>query len=81
MAARGRKRGRIDLILGCMFAGKTTELLRRCNKHKIAGKKVLRVKFLADKRYKGVFEMCTHNGLAHEAYPVRALVELGELWQ
>lgn len=48
--------------MGCMFAGKTTELLRRTNKHSITGKRVLRVKFSADKRYGGTFKISTHNG-------------------
>ena len=45
------QRGRIELIMGCMFAGKSTELLRRIRKHEITGKKVFNVKFLADQRY------------------------------
>ena len=45
------QRGRIELILGCMFAGKSTELLRRVRKHEITGKNVLNVKFSADQRY------------------------------
>ena len=57
-----QQRGRIELIIGCMFAGKTTELLRRCNKHKITGKRVLRVKFSADLRYGGDFAITTHCG-------------------
>jgi thymidine kinase len=45
------QRGSIELILGTMFAGKSTELLRRINMHEIAGKKVMRMKFSADNRY------------------------------
>ena len=59
---RPMQRGRIELIMGCMFAGKTTELLRRCRKHEITGKKVLKVKFSADKRYGGEFNISTHGG-------------------
>jgi len=45
------QRGRIELIIGCMFAGKSTEMLRRVRKHEITGKSVLTVKFSADQRY------------------------------
>lgn len=45
------QRGSIELIMGTMFAGKSTELLRRLTLNEIAGKKILRVKFSADTRY------------------------------
>ena len=44
-------RGRIELIIGPMFAGKSTELLRRIKRHEIAGSKCLRIKFSGDTRY------------------------------
>ena len=75
-----RQRGRIELIMGCMFAGKTTELLRRCNKHQITGKKVLRVKFSADKRYGADFKISTHSGIQKQAKPIEKLASLGDEW-
>ena len=44
-------KGRIELIIGPMFAGKSTELLRRMKRHEIAGSKCLRIKFSDDIRY------------------------------
>ena len=44
-------RGRIELIMGPMFAGKSTELMRRVRRHKISGKKCLLIKYIADDRY------------------------------
>jgi hypothetical protein len=44
-------KGRIELIIGPMFAGKSTELLRRMKRHEIAGSKCLRIKFSDDTRY------------------------------
>ena len=75
------QRGRIELIMGCMFAGKTTELLRRCNKHKITGKRVLRVKFSADKRYDNEFKISTHTGQQIQATPINVLSQLGDEWK
>ena len=45
------QRGRIELIMGPMFAGKSTELLRRVQRLEISGKKCLSVKFSFDTRY------------------------------
>jgi hypothetical protein len=45
------KKGSIEMIIGPMFAGKSTELLRRVRRLEIAGKKCLHVKYAADTRY------------------------------
>ena len=44
-------RGTLELIIGPMFAGKSTELLRRVKRHAISGKNCLYVKYAADTRY------------------------------
>jgi len=44
-------RGKIEMIMGPMFAGKSTELLRRMNRHKCSGKACLYVKYAEDNRY------------------------------
>ena len=54
------RRGRIELIIGPMFAGKSTELLRRVKRHEIAGSKCLRIKFADDTRY-SVDSISTHD--------------------
>ena len=33
--------GRVDIVLGCMFSGKSTELLRRTNTYKAIGKNII----------------------------------------
>ena len=66
--------------MGCMFAGKTTELLRRCNKHNITGKQVLLVKFSADLRFGLDFKIKTHSGIMMPATPISTLSELGDDW-
>ena len=43
--------GYLTLILGCMFAQKTTELLRRVRRYRSIGYKVLVVNFAHDTRY------------------------------
>ena len=44
--------GRIEIIMGPMFSGKSTELLRRLKRHEIAKKNVILVKHYSDNRYK-----------------------------
>lgn len=43
--------GRIEVIHGCMYAGKTTELFNRLKKHHMAGKKIALIKSKMDNRY------------------------------
>ena len=53
-------RGRIEIIMGPMFAGKSTELLRRMKRHEIAGSRCLRIKYAGDTRY-SVDSIATHD--------------------
>jgi len=43
--------GRIEVITGCMFSGKTDELIRRLERSEIAGQKVEVFKPVIDDRY------------------------------
>jgi thymidine kinase len=43
--------GHLSLLFGCMFAQKTTELLRRVRRYKSIGYKVLVVNYIGDTRY------------------------------
>lgn len=52
--------GTIELILGPMFSGKTTELLRRIRRHAAARKTCLLVKHSSDDRY-GSALVTTHD--------------------
>ncbi len=47
----GQRSGWIEVITGCMFSGKTEELLRRIKRSRIAGQKVAMFKPGADTRY------------------------------
>jgi len=48
---RANRTGWIEVICGCMFSGKTEELIRRLNRALIAGQKVEIFKPAIDKRY------------------------------
>jgi len=45
------KLGNIQLILGCMFSGKTSELIRRIKRYNSIQKKILFVNYIEDTRY------------------------------
>jgi thymidine kinase len=43
--------GRLELVIGNMFSGKSSELIRRINREKSIQKKILVVNFIGDNRY------------------------------
>lgn len=54
--------GHIELILGPMFAGKTTELHQRVKRYHHACHRCIVVKFAGDSRYTTDASTCTHDG-------------------
>lgn len=69
------KIGRIEVITGCMFSGKSEELIRRLKRAKIAKQKVQVFKPSIDTRY-SVVEVVSHAGDKIEAIPVSSTAEL-----
>ncbi len=61
-APAAQQHGFIELIFGPMFAGKTTELLRRVEQQQRRGMKVAVVKSAKDDRY-DLSHIVTHDGL------------------
>jgi len=75
------QRGRIELIIGPMFAGKSTELLRRIKRNLISGKLCLSVKYAKDSRYSGSeSSVVTHDLIYMDAISVMSLSELKDHW-
>jgi thymidine kinase len=69
--------GRVEVICGSMFSGKTEELIRRVRRAVIAKQKVQVFKPDVDVRY-SIQRVTSHNGQAFEAVPVpsaHAIVE------
>ena len=69
------ERGTVTVIFGCMFSGKTTELLRRIRRYPAS--RVLAVKHRIDARY-SANHIISHSGLA---YPALALGCAGDIQQ
>lgn len=74
MTSRTAK-GRIEVITGCMFSGKTDELIRRLRRTQIAGNKVAVYKPLIDTR-SGNGEIVSHNGIRLPAIMINEPTEL-----
>jgi thymidine kinase len=70
--------GRLEVICGPMFAGKSEELIRRLNRAHIAHQKILVVKPVLDTR--GATDSITsHNGATFHARPINSSQELLDL--
>lgn len=67
-------KGRLEVITGPMFAGKTEELLRRAERARIAKKRVLLFKPEIDVRY-SLTEIVTHNGRRFPCYLLPTTVD------
>ena len=68
-------RGRIELICGSMFSGKTEEMIRRLRRAVIARQQVQAFKPSIDSRYH-VEKVTSHNGLHFEAQPVSLAADI-----
>ncbi len=60
-------RGNLETIVGAMFAGKTSELLKRILWAKHQNKKIVVIKPSIDNRYSNQ-KIITHNDLSHDCY-------------
>ena len=60
-------RGNLETIVGAMFAGKTSELLKRILWAKHQNKKIIVIKPSIDDRYSNE-KIITHNDLSHQCY-------------
>ena len=67
-------RGNLETIVGAMFAGKTSELLKRILWAKHQNKKIIVLKPSIDNRYSNE-KIITHNDLSHDCY---AMTEWGK---
>ena len=71
--------GKIQIIIGPMFSGKTSELLRRIRRFHLANKKCLVIKYIKDTRY-NIDDLTTHDRQTCNTRPVFRLGELkGEI--
>tara|TARA_R110001599_G_scaffold155813_2_gene341667 strand:+ start:168 stop:725 length:558 start_codon:yes stop_codon:yes gene_type:complete len=65
---------RVEIILGCMFSGKSTELLRRCNRYRAIGKNIILINHSLDTRTDSSIK--THDGTKSVAIKLTKLMSL-----
>jgi thymidine kinase len=70
-----RNSGRIDIIIGSMFSGKSTELIRRINRYKVLGKKILVINHKLDQRY-SENSISTHSNIMLECVSLEDLNDI-----
>lgn len=61
--------GRLEVICGPMFSGKSEELIRRLRRSEIAGKKVIAFKPIIDDRYE-IEYIKSHDGTQFQCIPI-----------
>lgn len=69
--------GKINIIMGCMFSGKSTEIIRIVNKYKILQKKILLINHSIDNRYSDN-KISTHNKIMIDCLSTDNLINIPE---
>ena len=64
----------INLIIGCMFSGKTSALIRIAKINKLLGKKVLMINFNEDSRYSESNKVSSHDKVSIDAVACDKLI-------
>ncbi|VBB18875.1 thymidine kinase [Yasminevirus sp. GU-2018] len=53
--------GYLKIVIGCMFSGKTTYIIRECKKWQSIGKHVLMINYALDRRYSDADKVVSHD--------------------
>ena len=67
--------GKIELILGPMFSGKSTRLIETIRKCVYKNKKTVMIKFIGDQRYSKKSEVVTHDLIKYDSIDCRNLTD------
>ena len=71
--------GRIELIMGPMFSGKSTRLIDNIRKSAYKAKKAVMISYYADKRYTKKSEVVTHDLIKYDSIECKNLSEKFEI--
>ena len=69
-------KGKIEIILGPMFSGKSTRLIECIRKYAYKSKKTIMVKYQSDKRYSEKSEVITHDLIKYDSIECNNLNEI-----
>ena len=67
------KMGSLELIIGCMFSGKSSLLIRRIHELADAGLNILAINHASDKRYSQKSLIHTHNHVSYPCYSATSI--------
>lgn len=71
--------GYLEIILGCMYAGKTSRLVEIYNKYAFCNQSIVVINHFIDNRYdSGEHEMSTHNQIKIQCIKTNKLFDLSE---
>ena len=79
MTSDSQNEGKIELILGPMFSGKTTRLIEVIRKYTYKAKKTIMIKFYADQRYSEKSEVVTHDLMKYDSIDCKNLRDSMEI--
>lgn len=68
-----QKTGCLEMIIGCMYSGKSTEMLRRYRMYRLLDRKVMAITHIIDKRYAVESVICSHTHDSEPAFKVSSL--------
>ena len=68
--------GRLELIIGCMYSGKTTELIRLIDRYRSINKNMMILNYIQDTRYGDDNKIYTHSKLGVEAIHLDSLMSI-----
>ena len=75
MSSQNANVGTIDIIMGCMFSGKSTELIRLANRYKVLDMKVLIINHTLDNRY-SESAVATHSQIKMDCLSLNSLLKI-----
>ena len=70
------KNGRLELIIGCMYSGKTTELIRLIERYESIQKKMMIINYKGDTRYGSDNKIYTHDRRGIDAIHVENIMHI-----
>ena len=77
LSNKNKMSGSIDIIMGCMFSGKSTELIRLANRYWVLDMNVLAVNHCLDNRYHES-AVATHSDIKMDCLSIKDLSEIKE---
>jgi thymidine kinase len=78
MFAHCLNQGWVEIIVGCMFSGKTEEFIRRVRRAELAKQKLLVFKHSWDSRYQER-DIASHAGTIFDAYPAESVEDIKKI--